>query len=467
MREHMLRFLLREQIIEQPVYNEHLSRVYEGRWERGTALLDAGVLDASRLRTLETQLSNEIMLACFGWTRTSFRFHTLPDDHTDLFGPLALDPFMLYARWLDEEVSVRRIRRQIRRLHERHVRLSHIGAEQHEQLERLLVHHPTLRTAIEESWQVQRLLGQLDSDADVVSRTILTLYHLGAVELLRSLDEMALFEPLDTASSDDEEVMSLDPVYSMAGGDEVPSPFPVTNHQDLGTLRRLVDAEMVRLEGACTPHEVLGILPAATTREIQDAHGRLMRFYDPENFVGASEDGMLMRQILHIRTKAVEAFDALKTPEVHSSGSFPALVSASVSTDGFTTAPLTMDQDDQWRLARILFEDGMVYLKLGEHREALSHFRHAYRRAPDDPRILAYLGWSIYLESPGDGSGREEGMRMLISASRMRPDEDEIYVLLGHVHCRNGQPRRGAEMYQKALLINPDNEDAQRALESG
>jgi Tfp pilus assembly protein PilF len=64
-----------------------------------------------------------------------------------------------------------------------------------------------------------------------------------------------------------------------------------------------------------------------------------------------------------------------------------------------------------------------------------------------------------------DDEGRGRGSEMLVEAHRVVPDDDEVCVLVGHLYARTGSSSKGAEMYKRALNLNPANSEAVRALE--
>lgn len=487
-REHLLRFLLRRQIIDQETYSRFLEQVYEGNWSRGQALVEGGALSAERLLSAEHYLSCDILTTCFGWTRTRHRFHRLPGEHPELSAPLMLDPFLLYTRWLEKAVSVRRIRRRVERLSARRMRLSALGVEHFELMQRLLTHHPKLQQSIAERWDVAQLLEDESPHFDTALRTLLAFYHLGAVELLRS--EMSDIETAFSSRDDTESLQTPDDEGA------TPPPAAVLGDYDEKALVRIVGAELRRLDAATSPQDVLGVPPAAGLPEVQVAAVQLLRFYERGNFEGLAAP-QILDQVEDIRQRVQKAFDYLQqvaqdpasaptleenvvkegsgaedadddTPVVlqPSSPDFPASVVSRPSWG--EGVGLRDEREDRWRLARILFDDGVTYLRLGDHREALACFGQSHRRDTADSRTLAYLGWCTYLCAGGEDAieVREDGARMLMQAAQMNPDHDEIHVLLGHLYNRIGQSRRGAQMYQKALTINPDNVEAAEALTS-
>ncbi len=449
-REHLLKHLLQQGLIDEVVYSTHLGEVYEGRWERGTTLIRQGLLSAEKLRRAEADLSEEIMMACFGWVEVDFSFHALPPDHRDLSDPLVIDPFSVYVRWLKEEVSARRLQRQIARLKDRHMRLAALGIEHHTLVHRLLTPFPEFQEAIVERHSVSDLLAALGARSERVTCELLALYHLGAIELIRPEFDV------ETSLGSRDDALSIEQVFSMSVDDSPPS---VSARPDVNTMRRILEAEWTRIEGARSPHEVLGVSESAPASDIREAFSRLSRFYSPDSF--AVDDPSILERFNAIRETIEEAHRGLVGEAVPRDVELPFEHFLAARDEEQPTDPA-----DVALLSQLMYDDGQIFLKLGEHKEAREHFRQAHRRMRHNGLFMAFFGWTTYLcASDEEPEARENGARMIKQANRLAPDEDAIFVLLGHIYCRTGQSARGSEMYRKALTINPDNLEAARALE--
>lgn len=443
LREHLLNFLLQNQVIEQPTYTHFLERVQGGHWSRGQTLVRSGVLTERVLRESQLRLAEEIISVCFGWKEVSYHFQPMTRQRLPQQHLLNLDPFSLYERWLAEHVSTWRLRRQVERFEGRIIRWSATGELYQEQVAPLLARHPSLRLAAQEGWSVQELFDHRDDSREDQACGLLSLFHLGILTLRRREDRPA-----------------LDGQFSVMGDPSL-STSPDSVHEQAPSvheLREVAQAELKRIDGARSPFEVLGLGQSASPEEVQRAHERFEAFYEaaarPEELDSALRE--LIEQVRRLLLKA--RHDILA-----SSGLGMSTWSSSLVEDAPPEPPSDSD-DGEVALAHIFFEDGRTYLKLGDYPEAQSHFQQAVQRQPSAPRYLAHLGWASFLCAGEDLEARARGQNMLRDAISRDPLLDEAYVQLGHVYCRSGRFDRGMDMYRRALEINPRNEDARQAL---
>jgi tetratricopeptide (TPR) repeat protein len=111
--------------------------------------------------------------------------------------------------------------------------------------------------------------------------------------------------------------------------------------------------------------------------------------------------------------------------------------------------------------ASALFEHGLAYAELGDFERAVSAFSRAVEAAPDDARMHAALG-SALADAHGLDKTAETSLRR---AAELDPNSAELYVALADVYRRFDRVDESRRLYRRALLIDPDNEDAQRALD--
>lgn len=447
LREHLLRFLLQHEQIDQNAYTRYLGHVQSGRWQRGHTLVRAGVLSEQALKEAELRLAQQILLICFGWKRTQCHFQPVAPQTLKDVQPLPLDPFGLYEHWLTEHVSPSRLRHQLERFHERTLRWSVAGVELQRSLSDVLARHPLLAEATTQCWPVSHLIERANpADRDVLGCALLSLFHLGMVQLSRSRDH---------SLQGDGRLMSL-------AGDLSTSPESSANFadDDQGNTLDLLRSELARVQAAKSSYEVLGLTEGAVRSDIERAYDRFERFYAASHFTEA-ELPEVRRLTALLRQSFAQAHRELTEGVLASNSAslwsvdLEDLLNAQPQTDGNAAA-----------LANVLFEDGRNYLKLGEYVDARNHFQQAIRWLPFAPRYKAYLGWAMFLCAVEDDlETRTHAQTLLREAVAADPLLDEGYVLLGHIACRAGRFERGAELYKRALTINPNNREAQQALQ--
>ena len=77
---------------------------------------------------------------------------------------------------------------------------------------------------------------------------------------------------------------------------------------------------------------------------------------------------------------------------------------------------------------------GLAYDRLGWHREAVEAYERARTVAPQDPVLLANLGYSLYLSNDFPGA-----LKRLRQAARLAPHLNVVHNNLGIVHARLGR----------------------------
>ncbi len=94
-------------------------------------------------------------------------------------------------------------------------------------------------------------------------------------------------------------------------------------------------------------------------------------------------------------------------------------------------------------------ENGYKLLRKGKYKEAVEHFRRAYKALPDDERVLNGLG--LALMKMGNYKESEEYLRKLVRISN-----DKVYKTnLGNLYFRSGRIDKAMEIYQEVLKEDP------------
>lgn len=108
-----------------------------------------------------------------------------------------------------------------------------------------------------------------------------------------------------------------------------------------------------------------------------------------------------------------------------------------------------------------LFDHGVAYAEVGDFERAVSAFSRAVEAAPDDARMHAALG-SALADAHGLNTAASTSLRR---AAELDPNSAELYVGLAEVYRRFDRVDEARRLFKRALLIDPDNEDAKRALD--
>lgn len=444
--ENLFRFLLRRGLIDRTTYAELLGESSSG--DRHRLLLERAVLPESQVEASDIALSEEITMACLGWTEASFTWTPLPEEQIEQSN--RLNPFELYVRWLREQVAVDRVIGEAMRYRTRRFALSATGHTRARMVAKLLEDESCLSRGITERWTVQEFL---DASSDRLDQSVVAfsaLLHLGGLQLLGPVDSENDVQP---------------PMH--VSQRELRAVKPDTGHgrSRLSRVNKLVDSELQRVRTATSPYAVLGIGESATLHEAQETYRRLEEYYRPENFKVLGDESVLER-VVELRAGLHTALmEILQEPPM--SRPLPRSVSmmrVRRITRGFRL-PGSGREDDGIRLASLLHADGLAYLYLGDFEEAADQFRQAHNHSGGHVRHLAYYGWAIYLNSGGDASERQRGKEAILEALRREPDSDQAHVLLGNLLSREGEMSGAAAAFERALALNPDNSEARAALD--
>jgi curved DNA-binding protein CbpA len=117
-------------------------------------------------------------------------------------------------------------------------------------------------------------------------------------------------------------------------------------------------------------------------------------------------------------------------------------------------APPKLDSDE-------LFERGVAYAEAGDYERAVRAFSRGVDVAPADARMHAALGGAL-AGMHGLGDAAERSLRR---AAELSPASADLYVALADVYRRFERIEEARRLYKRALLIDPANEHARRALE--
>jgi CheY-like chemotaxis protein/tetratricopeptide (TPR) repeat protein len=124
------------------------------------------------------------------------------------------------------------------------------------------------------------------------------------------------------------------------------------------------------------------------------------------------------------------------------------------------------DPDDASLLqdARRHYEDGRSNLDKGRYEKAAWHLRRAMALNEHDAVYSAYLGWAVHKNGPTDHVASNEARRHLERAIQLDPQLDTPHLFFGYLHLAEEEPDNARSCFEKALQLNPDNEEATEQL---
>lgn len=108
------------------------------------------------------------------------------------------------------------------------------------------------------------------------------------------------------------------------------------------------------------------------------------------------------------------------------------------------------------------FYSGLLTLAMGSPDEAIAHLRKAEEVDPASVSAGFLNGWAYQLKGTGY---IDLGMGLLQAAIELHPGNANLYDSLGEFHLEKGDRDRAIELYEKALEVDPEFENAKRMLE--
>jgi tetratricopeptide (TPR) repeat protein len=103
---------------------------------------------------------------------------------------------------------------------------------------------------------------------------------------------------------------------------------------------------------------------------------------------------------------------------------------------------------------------GMLMALKQQPQNAIAHYRTAVEGWPDNADIR--INFALALADAGDAQG---AFREFEAAARLRPIDPMAYVMAGKLLLARGQPAEASNAFERALAIDPDNQDARANLE--
>jgi tetratricopeptide (TPR) repeat protein len=111
--------------------------------------------------------------------------------------------------------------------------------------------------------------------------------------------------------------------------------------------------------------------------------------------------------------------------------------------------------------AEIAFTQGELYLKNRNYAKAREFFQEAVNLNAYAVEFKAYLGWSIFLDDPGQFT---EAAKTIHEAIKANPNLDRGYYFLGCIFKARNEMSQAENAFKKAVAVNAGNVDAQREL---
>lgn len=209
-------------------------------------------------------------------------------------------------------------------------------------------------------------------------------------------------------------------------------------------IRRIVEQDYRRIDGADDPWTALGLDEGADPSEINKKFRQYEQFYRVQNFE-RFEDNELTRKALEIRKTLSRAVVEVQgfSDEGPAANVEPNLLE---SVDAENAA-----------MAEIYFRDGITWLKLESLDHAVDCFQRSMKHDPGRGVTLAYHAYAKYRRSPDDEDVRTQCRESFRTAAIIEPKNPDVHVLKTRFGVNIGQPEMVREGLEKVRALNPDH----------
>lgn len=110
-----------------------------------------------------------------------------------------------------------------------------------------------------------------------------------------------------------------------------------------------------------------------------------------------------------------------------------------------------------------LHREGREASQAGDHRRAMAKLKQAQVHSPDDPELLADLGWATWMAKGEAGQGEAEGY--LDEALRISPSHPMALQFLARIGVEMGDPDEARRRLRRLLAVSPKDPWALKQLE--
>lgn len=448
--ESLGRQLVKMQRISEESYLQVLQVMEEQRKSAAEVLVEQGLVSAQELSPILRSLERENLLRAFSWDAATYELERGTEKVARV--PIVeMNPVTAVAEGLFEHASPSRLEAELAPRAGHGVRATADFSKHWPQVAPLL---PELawESLCDGSRRLSEVIraGEGDTAGMVLSvKILLTLQMIELVEPARGVAPPSVPAPPAVSAS-----AAWAPAVAHASLDE-----PLTSQpQAASAMVRELEERVLQtyMQSKRQNHfELLGVAMGAHEDELDRAYAHRAQAFHPDNlqYVASSE----------VRTKAKEIYLALG--DAYEVLKDPARRAAYLDTLGQNPTPAP---EQGTAIAEQEFRKGERFVQFGNWANAQVAFMNALKLNPREPEYYLFLGWSMYqnYRSAGNEAAINRAVGFIRKVIVMNPQEDRAFFFLGSIYRDRGQADLARQLYLRALKHNPNNADAQTALES-
>jgi len=294
---------------------------------------------------------------------------------------------------------------------------------------------------IELSQQDKKILSLIDGTKTI--KEIIDSSWIGSFEALKILYVLfstGLITKGEGVAGKDAEGVSIDDLLSGLSEEEK-------------TFSQRVDEFLVKIATA-NYFEILesGINDDAPV--IKKNYFRLVKEFHPDKYYNA-EDSELKDKLTTIFDYLTKAYNNLHTQEKIDNYRLSITRGSEVA-----EAEVEFKAEENRKKGEEQYQKGIAYFKAKDFENAAACFGQATKFDERSSKYWNYLSLA-YTKVPDKMKNAEDA---LMQAIKLEPENADFLVNLGLIYLKGGVPKRARTQFQKALLLDPDNEKAQKGL---
>jgi len=458
-------FLVRKRRISLEQRNQALIKAQNEDVMIGAALIELGILTAEELQNFLKLQLREKLLEIFSWQSGQYQFVRDPQVTGDI-ADLDMSPANLIYRGVMSRMPIETITDQINNWRSLFLVPTTDQLRRFQELD-LTQDEAGFVKMINGDLRIEQIVAASALDLDHSYRLI---YALVAAGLLETSDQPRTTSPLEELRTPEKE--EAQPAADEARGGTEDKELDKRVFEYFYKVQRANAIEVLGLSGKPTPDEV------------KQAYFKLAKEFHPDRYYDKPSV---------VRIKAQEVFKSIQNSyeKLNSQEKIDQYVklleSGELQEEALQQADRNLDKEAQRKeMLRKVIEAESVIQETEKHIiaknwvEAAKSAKRALALQPNEAEYMALFGWSIYnladmvaegkaqipeeLEVASDADLRFVAREYINRAIDSNPKLAKGYLYLGFIYKRQGLKDMAKRQFEKAVICDPSNTDAQREL---
>lgn len=463
--EYLGNFLVRKRRITLEERNQALIKAQNENKLIGAALIELGILTPEELRHYLRLQLREKLLEIFSWPNGQYQFVRDPGV-TGEIADLDMSPANLIYRGIMSRMPIETITEQVDSWRSMYLVPTSDQTARFQELD-LTQEETEFTKMIDGSLRVEQVLARSDLDLDHSYRLIYALVATGILELK---EQPQATRPLEELEAREEAASEM--AEEEATKEEMPKE----------EIDKRVFEYFYKIQNA-NALEILGVSDKPTPEEVKQAYFKLAKEFHPDRYHDRPAVVKLKAQEIFKSIQA--AYERLDTQEKIDEY-LAAMESEKVKAGEAKPEEISVKDEKRRELLKKVIEAEAAFQEAEKHiisqkwLEAAKAVKRALSLQPDEPEYMATLGWALYnladqvaegkvkipeeLGIAPDADLRFVAREYINRAIESNPKLDRGYLYLGYIYKRQGLKDMAKRQFEKAIICNPSNAEAQREL---